>query len=177
MAKRKSDVLLRIRVVLSRAYIFITITIPLFARTIAISIATPSATLCLASVFLLYVLYILLRIFGNKHKHYGDGSSLEELNISPFLSHYTDINADKKEPWHIGQDAFMKAVCDITYKYGKEIEENEQQLAILLKWQNKYMYAYFIGGMLVLFASIVEFHIRHGIHLFSFYRKRPLQNS
>ena len=62
LAKRKSDVLLRIRAVLSKAYIFMTITIPLFAGTIAMSIATPSATLCLASVFLLYVQGIRIKI-------------------------------------------------------------------------------------------------------------------
>lgn len=156
LAKRKSDVLLRIRTVLSRAYIFMTITIPLFAGTLAMSIATPSATLWLASASLLYVLYILLRIFGDKHKHYGDGASLEELNISDFLSHYSEINSDKKEPWHIRQSTFMKAVCDLAYKCGKEVEENEQRLSILLKWQSQYMYACFFGGGLVFLASIIR---------------------
>lgn len=151
LEKRKDDVLYRIRTIIGRAYIMLTITLPLLAGAVIMCIETPPrANYWVVVAFLLSISMILLGVFGWRHRNYGSGSSLEELGVCDFLQ---SLSNPSEEQFIVLEDGYIQAISDIALKYSEEIEAGEKQIDRLLLWQCIYMTLFILGSICVLIVS------------------------
>lgn len=144
LEKRKDDVLYRIRAIIGRAYIMLTIILPLLSGAVIMCIKTPRVSYWVVIAFLLSISMILFGVFGWRHRNYGSGSSLEELGVYDFLQ---SLSNPSEEQFIVLEDGYIQAISDIALKYSEEIEAGEKQIDRLLLWQRIYMALFILGGM------------------------------